>query len=154
MLEDRERLEKAVRYLIRLGYNRIDGYLCGGVESCGLESWYTKAMPMEQFGFLSVQDLKARLDNKENLFVLDVRSDKEWDEGHIQNALHIYVGHLEEQLNEVPFGQPIAVIYSVGNRGSLGASILRRAGRQEVYNVLGGMLAWEEADFPVILQST
>jgi hydroxyacylglutathione hydrolase len=150
VLEDRERLEKAVRYLIRLGYDQIDGYLCGGVESCGLESWYTKAMPMEQFGLLSVQDLKARLDNNENLFVLDVRSDKEWDEGHIQNALHIYVGHLEEQLNEVPVGQPIAVICSVGNRGSLGASILRRAGRQEVYNVLGGMLAWEKTDFPVI----
>jgi hydroxyacylglutathione hydrolase len=150
VLEDRERLETAVRYLIRLGYDRVDGYLCGGAEACGLESWYTEAMPMEQFVLLSVQALKARLDSRDNLFVLDVRSDEEWDEGHIEDAAHIYVGHLEERISEVPVGQPIAVICSVGNRGGLGASILRRAGRREVYNVLGGMLAWEKADYPVI----
>jgi hydroxyacylglutathione hydrolase len=150
VLEDRERLERAVRYLIRIGYDRIDGYLCGGAEACGLESWYTEAMPMEQFGLLSVQDLKARLDNKDSLFVLDVRSDDEWGEGHIEDAVHIYVGHLEKRINEVPVDQPIAVICSVGNRGGLGASILRRGGRREVYNVLGGMLAWEKADYPVV----
>ncbi len=150
VLEDREHLERAVRFLIRLGYDQIDGYLCGGAEACGLESWYTGAMPMEQFGLLSVQNLKIRLDKGGNFFVLDVRSDDEWTEGHIEGAHHIYVGHLEEQINEVPVGQPIAVICSVGNRGSLGASILRRAGRLEVYNVLGGMLAWKKADYPVI----
>jgi hydroxyacylglutathione hydrolase len=150
VLENREHLQTAVRYLIRLGYDRVEGYLCGGVEACGLESWYTEALPMEHLGLLSIHDLKAHLDNKENLIVLDVRSDEEWNEVHIEGALHIYVGHLEERLNEVAVDQPVAVICSVGNRGSLGASILRRAGRREVYNVLGGMTAWQKADYPVI----
>jgi len=144
VLEDREHLEKAIRYLVRLGYDLIDGYLCGGVEACGLESWYTEALPAEHSELLTVQELKTRLDRGDKLIVLDVRGDDEWDEGHIEGAFHIYVGHLEERLDELPVDQPIAVICSVGNRASLGASILRRGGFREVYIVLGGMLAWEK----------
>ncbi len=150
VLEDREHLEMAVRYLIRLGYDRLEGYLCGGVEACGLESWYTEALPTQHNGLLTVQELKARLDRNENLIVLDVRSDEEYGEGHIEGALHIYVGHLEERLNEIPIDRSIAVICSVGNRASLGASILRKGGRQELYTVLGGMTAWRKADYRVI----
>ncbi|NIN51646.1 MAG: MBL fold metallo-hydrolase, partial [Nitrososphaeria archaeon] len=147
VLEDREHLETAVRYLIRLGYDRVEGYLCGGVEACGLESWYGEALPTEHLGLLTVQELKAQLDGGDNLTVLDVRSDQEWGEGHIEEALHIYVGHLEERLNEVPVDQPVAVICSVGNRASLAASILRRARHREVYTLLGGMTAWQKAGY-------
>jgi hydroxyacylglutathione hydrolase len=149
VLENREQLEMAVRYLIRLGYDRVEGYLCGGVEACGLESWYTEALPTEHLGLLTVQELKARLDCRDNLLVLDVRSEEEWRRGHVEGALHIYVGHLEERLNEIPVDQPIAVICSVGNRASLGASILRRR-HLKVYTVLGGMMAWQKADYNVI----
>lgn len=150
VLEDREHLEIAVRYLIRLGYDHVEGYLCGGIEACGLESWYTEALPTDHLGLLTIQELKAQLDSREDFIVLDVRSDDEWGEGHIEGALHIYVGHLEKRLNEIPVDQPIAVICSVGNRASLGASILRRRRRREVYIVLGGMLAWEKADYNVV----
>jgi hydroxyacylglutathione hydrolase len=120
------------------------------VEACGLESWYTAACPIEHLGLFSVQELKERLDSGDDLLVLDVRTDKEWGEGHIQNALHVYVGHLEEVLNLVPDGQAVAVICSVGNRGSLASSILQRVGRREVFNVLGGMTAWQKADYQII----
>ncbi len=142
VLEDREYLEMAVRYLLRLGYDNLEGYLCGGIEACGLESWYAEALPTAHLGLLTVQELKERLDRKDKLSVLDVRSDKEWNERHIEGAFHIYVGHLKERLDELLVDQPIAVICRVGNRASLGASILRRR-YPEVYNVLGGMLAWE-----------
>jgi len=149
VLENREHLEMAVRYLVRLGYDNVEGYLCGGVEACGLEAWYEKAIPTEHLGLLTVQELKTRLDRSDDLIVLDVRSENEWNEGHIGGALHIYVGHLEERLNELPVDRPIAVICKVGNRASLGASILRRASRREVYTVLGGMMAWQKADYSV-----
>lgn len=82
--------------------------------------------------------------------VLDVRREDEWDEGHIEGALHIYVGHLEERINEVPTNRPVAVICRVGNRASLGASILRRGGHREVYTVLGSMAAWKKAGYPIV----
>jgi hydroxyacylglutathione hydrolase len=149
VLENRKQLETAVSYLVRLGYDLIDGYLCAGAEACGLESWYTAAHPVEHLGLLSVQELKERLNDNKNLIVLDVRTDKEWDEGHIEDALHIHVGHLEEQIDVITDDHAIAVICSVGNRGSLAASILRRTGHQEVFNVLGGMIAWKKAGYKI-----
>jgi hydroxyacylglutathione hydrolase len=38
----------------------------------------------------------------------------------------------------------------VGHRGSLGASILQRAGFRDVYNVLGGFTAWKNDDYPTV----
>ena len=150
VLEDREHLETAVRYLIRLGYDRIEGYLCGGVEACGLESWYTEALPMGHLGLLTVQELKARLEKGNDLTVLDVRSDEEWNSEHIDEAIHMYVGHLEEHIHEILTDQTTAVICSVGNRASLAASILQRKGYTDLHVVLGGMYAWQNAGYNVI----
>ena len=140
VLEDKEQLERATRYLVRLGYDKIAGYLRGGIEA-----WYNEALPIEHIGLLAVQELKEQLDKGDKLVVLDVRRKDEWNNGHIEGALHIYVGHLEERLHKVPADRPIVVICNVGHRASLGASILRREGFQKVYNVLGGMTAWEKA---------
>jgi hydroxyacylglutathione hydrolase len=112
--------------------------------------WELKGVHHLERARLTVQELKTRLDRHDNLIVLDVRSEEERGESHIDGAIHIYVGHLEERLNEIPVDQPTAVICSVGNRASLGASILLRAGRREVYNLLGGMMAWQKADYVVI----
>jgi len=145
VLEDKEHLERAVRYFIRLGYDEIAGYLRGGIEA-----WYNEALPTEHLGLLTVHELKKRLDRGDNLVVLDVRRKDEWNNGHIERALNIYVGHLEERLNEVPVNQPIAVICNVGHRASLGASILCQEGYQEVYNVLGSMTAWKNAGYVMV----
>lgn len=154
VLESRRQLETAISYLVRLGYDQIGGYLCAGLEACGLESWYTSAFPFEHLGLFSVQELKDRLDRGDNFTVLDVRTDREWNEGHVENALHVYVGNIQKRLDKIPENQPVAFICSVGNRGSLAASIFLRAGRREAYNVLGGMTAWQEADYPIIALKT
>jgi hydroxyacylglutathione hydrolase len=144
VLEENEQLERAVRYLFRLGYDQVAGHLNGGVEA-----WCDEALPIESLGLLTAQELKKRLD-RGDLVVLDVREKKEWDSGHIEGALHIHFGHLQERLNEVPSDRPIAAICDVGHRASLGASILRREGYQEAYNVLGGMTAWRNAGYNMV----
>ena len=144
VLEDQCHLEMAVRYLIRAGYDRIVGYLKDGIEG-----WYNAGFPVERLPLLSVHDLKAKIDRAEELIVLDVRGQDEWHSGHIKGALHIYAGHLERRLAEVPKDKPVAVICNVGHRSGLGASILLRTGYQEVYNVLGSMKAWSAAGFAV-----
>lgn len=144
VLEDQTHLDKAVRYLIRAGYERIAGYLRDGTEG-----WYNAGFPTESLPLLSVHQLKSMLDRREELVVLDTRSQDEWESGHIKGALHIYVGHLEKRLGEVPGDKPIAVICNVGHRAGLGASILLRAGYTEVYNTLGSVRAWVAAGFPI-----
>lgn len=143
VLEDPGNLERAYRYLIRIGYDRITGYLRGGIEG-----WYNRGLLIEKLPLLTVHELKERL-GKGELSLLDVRGTDEWGSGHVPGAAHIYVGHLEQRLAEVPRDRPLAVMCNVGRRASLGASILQRAGFPEVYNVLGSMTAWRAAGYPV-----
>jgi hydroxyacylglutathione hydrolase len=144
VLEDQSHLERAVRYLIRAGYDQIAGYLREGTEG-----WYNAGLPTERLPLLSVHQLKAMLDHGDELLVLDTRGQDEWDSGHIAGSLHIYVGYLEQRLKEISKGKPIAVICNVGHRAGLGASILLRAGYPNVYNVLGSVKAWVAAGFPI-----
>lgn len=145
VVEDQSYVEIAVRYLVRIGYDNIRGFLKGGTEG-----WYDAGYPIESTPLLSVQELRNKLDRGERLLVLDVRDDEEWASGHIAGAVHLYVGHLEKQIAEVPRDKPVAVVCSVGHRAGLGASILLRAGFPQVYNVLGGVTAWRAAGFPLV----
>jgi hydroxyacylglutathione hydrolase len=144
VLEDQSHLERAVRYLIRAGYDQIDGYLREGTEG-----WYNAGLPTESLPVLSVHQLKGMIDRGEDLLVLDTRGHEEWASGRIAGSLHIYVGYLEKRINEVPKARPIAVICNVGHRAGLGASILLRAGYPNIYNVLGSVKAWVAAGFPI-----
>jgi hydroxyacylglutathione hydrolase len=145
VLGDSRDLETAVRFLIRLGYDRIVGHLREGIDA-----WYKEALPTEQIGLLTVQELRKRLDKGDNLVVIDVRERKKWSEGHIEGARYIYAGHIESHLNKIPAERPIVVVCNTGNHASLVASILRREGYKRVYNVLGGMAAWQDAGYELV----
>jgi len=144
VLEDRSHLEKAVRYLIRAGHDRIAGYLKNGIAG-----WYNAGLPAERLQLLTAHEFKAKIDRGDQLTVLDVRGWDEWDAGHIESAQHIYVGHLHERQLDIPKDRPVIVICNVGHRAGLGASMLLRQGWREVYSVMGSMEAWKAAGYPV-----
>lgn len=140
--ERRNDIEIASRYLMRIGFDRIRGYLCGGITD-----WQNSGMPLEQSGVENVDSLYEKLKEKKNMFLLDVREKDEYESGHIQHATNIYIGDLENRLEEVPLDKPIISICSAGNRAGLGASILKRH-KYDVFNLLGGMSAWKEKGLP------
>lgn len=144
VLEDKNYLENAVRLLYRLGYDNITGYLVGGIEG-----WYKQSLPVEHFGLLSVHELKKWLNQEDSLFLLDVREENDWEQGHIPGSVNIFSGYLQNRIKELPKDRPIVVICKVGNRASLGASILSQAGFKEVHNVLGGIIAWKNAGYKI-----
>jgi hydroxyacylglutathione hydrolase len=144
VLDDQHHLEKAVRYLIRTGYDRVIGYLKGGIEG-----WYNAGFPVEHLQILTVHELKAKIDRGEQLTILDDRGENEWNAGHIKGAQHIYVGHIQERMADIPKDKPVAMFCNVGHRAGLGASILLQEGCREVYNVLGSMTAWKAAGYPI-----
>ncbi len=143
VLKEKDQLETAVKYLLRIGYDLIEGYIVG------VETWYTEALPINHLGLLTVQELKTRLEKSKDLTLLDVRSDEEWNSGHVEGAIHMYVGLLKEHIAEILTNQTTAVICSIGNRASLGASILQRKGYTDIHVVLGGMFAWQNAGYTI-----
>ncbi|MEJ2241910.1 MAG: rhodanese-like domain-containing protein, partial [Candidatus Bathyarchaeota archaeon] len=73
----------------------------------------------------------------------------EYNEGHLKGAVNIYVGELEDSLETLDNKNPVAVMCSVGDRAGIGASILKKNGFSEVYNVLGGLTAWKKLQLPL-----
>ena len=129
--------------LKNIGYDTVIGYL-----KTGIEAWYNAALPVEKFRLLTVHDLKQYLEKKDDFILLDVRGKNEWEKGHIENTRNIYYGRIKDELGELTTEKPIIVICGSGKRASFTASILRKSGFKDVYNVLGGMTAWEKAKYP------
>lgn len=99
-------------------------------------------------GVMSVADLKDKLDNQEELFLLDVRTPQEYSaDGRIAGSTLIPLDELGARSGELPTDQPIACICRSGNRSSQACGFLADQGF-ETFNVVGGMNAWKQAGYP------
>ncbi|MEW5787379.1 MAG: rhodanese-like domain-containing protein [Pseudomonadota bacterium] len=88
--------------------------------------------------------------NHDEALVLDVREQSEWADGHIGKAKHIPLGQLKNRLSDLEKykGKPIVAVCRSGNRSGNACGILRKAGFENLHNLAGGMLAWEQAGLP------
>ena len=98
---------------------------------------------------VSAQELVARK-AADDLVVLDVRHEAEWNQGHIPAARHIPLGYLSDRIGEIPADKTVVVHCQSGRRSAIAASVLQRAGRERVINMAGGFDAWTEAGLPVV----
>lgn len=144
VVDQPSQVKEVVTNLLRVGFDDIQGYLEGGINA-----WETAGLPLEMLETISVRDLHHKLRQQHPLTVLDVRTEREWNAGHIKGALHIHGGALQERFEEIPQEQPVAVVCGSGYRASIASSFIRRAGFTDVANVLGGMSAWKAADLPL-----
>ena len=87
-----------------------------------------------------------------NVVLLDVRTEKEFNEGHLQNALNIDIKQddfVEKAKATLPTEKTVAVYCRSGVRSALAANKLSAEG-YKVVNLEGGFLAWEKAEKPVV----
>lgn len=83
--------------------------------------------------------------------VLDVRTPEEVAEGMIKNALSIdfYDADFGTKIRQLDKNEPVFVYCKAGGRSSQAAQLLIDAGFEEVYNLEGGITAWQESGFSV-----
>lgn len=83
--------------------------------------------------------------------LLDVREPEEFDAGHAPGSMLIPLGQLKNRIGEIRAAKsdPVVVICRSGRRSLQAAAMLGQLGFTSVYNVQGGMLAWEKAALPV-----
>jgi rhodanese-related sulfurtransferase len=89
--------------------------------------------------------------NREDAIVVDVREPQEYAGGHLPNARHIPVGDIDKRLRELEKfkNKPVIVVCRSGARSGSACGALRKGGFERVYNLTGGMGAWEQAGMPV-----
>lgn len=103
-------------------------------------------------GYQEVQPLEAvQLMNHQEAVMVDVREDSEYTTGHVQDSIHIPLGKLRERVGELEAykGRPVVVGCRSGHRSASACAMLRKQGFEKVYNLRGGILAWENASLPV-----
>jgi hydroxyacylglutathione hydrolase len=145
VLAEEDDLETVQRHLLRVGFEKIDGYLAKGMRG-----WFEAGLPFESIPELSVHQLKGLMaEGGSDLQVLDVRSSAEWSQGHIPGALHLYAPDLPDHLHSFDRTKPTATYCGSGYRASIAASVLKRGGFMDVYNVPGSMKAWKAAGYPL-----
>jgi len=98
---------------------------------------------------ITVDEVKKLIDNKADLFLLDVRSDGEYKEGHIKGVVLIPINQLEKRINEVPKDKKVIAICAVGGRSSTATKLLIKNGYTDVHNMVGGMARWRKNGYPV-----
>jgi rhodanese-related sulfurtransferase len=86
---------------------------------------------------------------REDVVLLDVREQDEYDAGHIPGVRLIPLGQVAERLAEIPRDKTVVVTCRSGNRSAQAAAILRQQGYTRVHNMEGGFAAWEQAGLPV-----
>lgn len=103
-------------------------------------------------GTKSIGPVEAtQLSNRENAIFLDVSDEAEYRAGHIPEAIHIPLKHLGERAAELRKCSDVPIISYCrsGNRSSRVGGILKKHGFENVYNLSGGLTAWQSANLPV-----
>lgn len=143
LLIDEANLEEAVRLLIRIGLDRIEGFITPEV----FEEYRRAAGRIESIDEVAVNAVADRI-NRGEANVLDVRRLVEHEEGRIAGSANIAHTRLMARLKELEPGSDLIVHCRSGVRSSYACAYLKRMGFTAT-NLAGGFMAWERAGQPV-----
>lgn len=131
---------EATRVLQKIGIDAIAGvFQRSSVVDDGLAT--------ESYATGTPAELAHNIES-EQVTLVDVRSDSEWQEGHILHAVHKFLGRLPDQLDDLPKDRSVVLQCRSGARSSIAASVLQAAGYQ-VINLTGGITAWQKAGMKI-----
>ena len=115
-------------------------------------AWAINANRKQNFKSVSVAKFAEIISDTTAVQLVDVRTKSEYDEGHIEGALQIdfysdlFTHNASAKLSKE---KPVAVYCRSGRRSASAASKLVKLG-YEVINLDGGILAWEQAQMPIV----
>ena len=125
--------------------------LIAGVGFLLLNSRTTPSAGVASTGTPSVEISPAQAYAKlqQGAFFLDVRTQDEWNQFHIQGSTLIPLDQLQNRLSELSKDKDIVVVCLSGHRSLSGTAILQQAGFKHVSCLSGGLQAWIAAGYPV-----
>jgi molybdopterin/thiamine biosynthesis adenylyltransferase/rhodanese-related sulfurtransferase len=106
----------------------------------------------QQIREVSVQEVQDKLNPDNGFTLLDVREGDEWEQGHLNKAIFLPRGFLEQKADKLlpDRNQSIVVYCAGGTRSALAAKTLQDLGYTDVYSMAGGFNAWKNNGFPFV----
>ena len=122
-----------------------------GLAACGGGGEETAVEEIDPAGLAPSVDVSTvyALSDHPDVYLLDVREPDEYDAAHIPGITLIPMGEVADRLSEIPTDRQVIVTCRTGNRSGQVVDFLRQQGFTNVHNMEGGIVAWEEAGYPV-----
>jgi hydroxyacylglutathione hydrolase len=130
-------LEAATR-LGRIGFDTVAGYLAGGMAP--LDGAPELVDRIER---VTAGSLDEQLASPDPPLVIDVRTAREWGDGHIEHALNVPLSQLGERLGTLARDRSLVVHCASDYRAAIAASLIRREEPRDAAVLVGGIAAWE-----------
>lgn len=136
--------EEAVMRLGRIGFDNVAGYLEGGMTAVA-----DQLDLVAKTNRITALALSEQKDGVNQPTVIDIRSEKEWQAGHIEGSINIPLNHLLERTVELPAQESFTVHCEGGYRSAIAVSLLEQAGFDNAVDLVGGFKAWRASGLPV-----
>ena len=97
----------------------------------------------------------VQLMNNDDSLILDVRENQEFEDGHIANSIHIPMSEVKNRLSELEKYKQSQVIVGCrsGHRSARICSLLKKKGFNNIFNLRGGIMAWQSDKLPITTKS-
>lgn len=132
LIANEHTMEDITRKLMRIGIDNVYGYI---------DDVNTLGTPLDTATIIDLQQFEHKI-GQQGVQIVDVRNEQEYTNGHIQGAIHAFVGTLESNLDRIDPTKEVVIHCQAGDRSTIAYSLLKKHGYTDVKNFAGGIKEW------------
>lgn len=143
LIADDDTTEDLTRKLMRIGMDNIYGFVTDLDEM---------NMELEKSNLVTSTEVQKHLD-KNDVQIIDVRTENEYGNGHIRGAENISLTTLKNNLHKISKDRPVIVHCQSGVRAAMAYSLLKKSGIQNIKMFSGGINEWTEKKIELVKEN-
>lgn len=140
LISDENDIEDLTRKLMRIGMDNIYGFVTD-LDKMNI--------PLKQINYVSIDELKNHL-VKKDVQIIDVRTESEYKNGHIEGVENIVLTSIENNLDKINKDKPVIVYCQSGARAAIAHSILQKNGFNNIIIYSGGINEWMNTEHELV----
>ncbi len=149
VIADAGQEHEAAMRLGRIGLDSVAGYVGGGIKAFDGRTDLVRSNER-----VDAKSLAKQMQSDKPPYVIDVRSDGEWQAAHLDKTHHLPLNDILDHVDTLPKDQELVIMCASGNRSSTAASLLSQRGVTHLTDLAGGIEGWQAEKLPVISQGS
>ena len=146
LIADSAMLAESIRVFREIGVDNIVGYF-------DADEIADAKIATESYEYKTAPEVIDQVENGD-VYMVDVRRQAEWDEGHVPQATYSFLGSMIQDVTKLPADKLIIFQCRTGARSAIACSIAQAAGVKNVSNLDGGIVDWERDGYPINVSKT